>query len=49
MVDTLRPSLIPYVYGRKPGLKRVAGSPQLLFELDWSKLPKKTVEDIWGK
>jgi len=48
-VDSTRPSLTPYIYGRKKGLKRVPGAPDELYELDWSALPAKTVEDIWGR
>jgi 4-amino-4-deoxy-L-arabinose transferase-like glycosyltransferase len=46
-IDTTRPSLAPYLYRGKPGLKKIPNAPAPLYELDWSKLPTKTVNDLW--
>jgi hypothetical protein len=50
LVDDMRPALAPYYLKRKPGLTRVPGCPGMaLFAIDWSKIPKMTVEEALGR
>jgi hypothetical protein len=46
-VDAVRPSLAPYLFRGKPGLRKVPHAPDALYELDWSKLPATTVDELW--
>ncbi len=38
-----------YILHRRPGLKRVRSSPDQLYEIDWSLIPMKTVEQALGR
>ncbi|HUO09648.1 MAG TPA: glycosyltransferase family 39 protein [Phycisphaerae bacterium] len=50
LVDDMRPALAPYYLKRKPGLTRVPGCPGIaLFAIDWSKIPKMSVEEALGR
>jgi hypothetical protein len=50
LVDDMRPALAPYYLKRKPGMTRITGCPGMaLFEIDWSKIPKMTVEEALGR
>ncbi|MCL2647199.1 MAG: glycosyltransferase family 39 protein [Phycisphaerales bacterium] len=47
--DVIHPCMMPYFYGRRPGLMQVENGPRDLYEIDWSTAPTATVDDVFKR
>jgi hypothetical protein len=46
--DQVRGPLVPYFNASAGAFKRVPGAPGMLFEIDWSKVQVRSVEEVFG-